>query len=109
MAKIEGRILSFKSSFAVGALLLSACTTTRPNLDYVLARQAFQSAKDVDSARYAPGFYHKAEESYRRGVTAYDARYYDEAIKEFRAAKSFSEKAENIARVQKQKAGEESP
>lgn len=79
----------------------------RPTYEYVLARQAYEAAKETESARYAPGFYHRAEEAYRRGVSRYDERNYDEAVIEFKAARDYSEKAENSTRIQRKKAGDE--
>ena len=87
--------------------LILGCTTPHPTLDYVLAREAFSAAKEVDAARYAPAYYHKAEESFRLAERNYRDHLYDEAIEEFNAAKSYSEKAENVSRVLRQKAGDE--
>jgi hypothetical protein len=76
----------------------------RPNVDLVLAREAFQSAQEVDAAKYSPANYHRAEESYRSAMNNYKNRSYEEAILDFRAAKIYAERAENAARVQRQKA-----
>lgn len=86
---------------------LSACQTPRPHLPMVLAREALQSAKEVDAPRYAPGFYFKAEEALRNGMNLYNEKVYGEAISKFNAAKEYAEKAENSARIQRQKSGEE--
>ena len=88
-------------------IALGACVHGRPSVEYVLAQQAFLAAKEVDAAKYSPSFYHKAEESYRRGVNLFNDRQYDEAIEEFQQAKSFAERAENAARAQRQKTGDE--
>ena len=86
---------------------LTGCATERPNVHLVLAREAFTAAKEVESARYAPGYYHKAEESYRRGMNAYQEGKMGEAVKEFKNSKVYAEKAENAARIQRQKQGDE--
>ncbi|MDZ4678079.1 MAG: DUF4398 domain-containing protein [Oligoflexia bacterium] len=76
-------------------------------MEYVLAREAFMAAREGESARYAPGYYHKAEESYRRGVQAYQDQSYNEAVDEFIQARLYAEKAENAAHIQRQKSGDE--
>lgn len=72
-----------------------------------MAREAFNSAKEVDAARYSPGYFHKAEENYRSGEKNYRDHLYGEASEDFKAAKIYSEKAENASRVQRQKSGDE--
>ncbi|MBK9294534.1 MAG: DUF4398 domain-containing protein [Oligoflexia bacterium] len=73
----------------------------------VLAREALSSAKEVDAARYAPGQYFKAEEAYRIAVGLYAEKSYDSAIEKFEQAREYAEKAENSARIERQKAGDE--
>jgi hypothetical protein len=90
-----------------GFFLLGACATAKPHLPLVLAREALTSAKEVDSARYAPGFFFKAEEAYRSAMTLYNEKSYGAAVDKFNAAKDFAEKAENSARLQRQKSGDE--
>lgn len=84
-----------------------ACQTPQSGLDYVLADQAFRAAKEVDAARYSPAYFHKAEESFRKGVTLYNSQKYGEANGLFQEARSYAEKAENAARLQRQKSGDE--
>jgi hypothetical protein len=116
MVRTDGPTLSFnllskrivKLSATILALsLLGGCVVDRPNVDLVLAREAFQSAEEVDAAKYSPANYHRAEESYRSAMTKYKNKAFKEAILDFRAAKVYAERAENSARVQRQKAGEE--
>jgi hypothetical protein len=110
IAKIEGPTLSFRASKLLPLILMMAlggCAHKRPSMEYVLAREAFMAAREGESARYAPGYYHKAEESYRRGVQAYNEQSYDEAVEEFESARIFAEKAENAAHIQRQKTGDE--
>ena len=96
-----------KKILIVSSLLLGACVTTRPNVDLVLAREAFNAASEVDAAKYSPANYHKAEEAYRKAMLAYTNRDYDEAIENFKLARTYSERAENSSRAQRQKVGEE--
>lgn len=87
--------------------LFAACATTPPPLeDYALARSAIEAAKGVESARYSPGFWHQAEESYRRAQSLFESEDYTEARKEFIRARVAAEKAENSARLIRQKNGE---
>lgn len=110
MRRTEEPISSFKSKFLILCLLtygLTACATNRPAAEYVLAREALVSAREVDSARYAPGFYYKAEEAFRHGVNSYQNRSYGAALEFFKETMVYAEKAENSARVHRQKSGEE--
>lgn len=96
-----------KSVLVLGLLLQLACATTKPHLPLVLAREALASAKEVDAPRYAPGQYFKAEEAFRVGMAFYSEKAYSDAIEKFQLAKEYAEKAENSARLQRQKAGDE--
>lgn len=95
--------------FGVGLIFsfLVACVTAPPPVEeFTLARAAIEAAKAVESARYSPGYWHQAEESYRRGQTYYTDHQYLEAKKEFVKARIAAEKAENSARLIRQKNGE---
>lgn len=86
---------------------LSGCVTTPPPTeDYTLARAAMDAAKAVEAARYSPGYWHQAEESYRHAETLYQDHEYSAAQKEFVKARLAAEKAENSARLIRQKNGE---
>ena len=90
-------------------IVLSGCPTAQPVDDYTLARTAIQAAKDVDSARYAPSYWHRAEDAYRKGEVHFKDQDYEEAQAEFIQAREYAERAENVARVQKYKSGEVEP
>ncbi len=111
MQRTAGPILLFRGDnffwLLVVLLLACGCATLRPNVELVLAREAFTAAKDAESARYAPGYYHKAEEAYRAGMKHYEDQEYAKAIEEFKNARLNAEKAENAARIQRQRSGEE--
>ena len=88
-------------------LILCGCATTPPPVEeYTLARAAIEAAKSVESARYSPGYWHQAEESYRRAEAFYKDREYSDAQAEFLKARVAAEKAENSARLIRQKNGE---
>lgn len=91
----------------VGLLLNGAgCAGTPPINEYTYARTALEAAKRAGAPRYAPGFWSRAEESYRRAEKLYNDRYYDEALDEFENARIYAEKAENSTRLKKFKSGE---
>lgn len=88
-------------------IVLAGCQTTpRPIKEYSIARVALDSARSADAPRHSPGFWHQAEEAYRRGQLAYRNRNWSEALDEFTKAKLAAEKAENSARLIRQKSGE---
>lgn len=64
------------------------------------------AARAVESARYSPGHWHQAEEAYRRAQILVKERDYEKARLEFLKARSSAEKAENSARVIRQRNGE---
>lgn len=87
--------------------LLSGCVTTPPPIDeYALARSALDAAKLVEAAKYSPGFWHTADDAYRRAKILYDEREYEDAEQLFEEARINAEKAENAARLVRQKNGE---
>jgi hypothetical protein len=89
--------------------LLTACSTVPPLDEYTLARTALEAARERDAARYAPSYWHRAEESYRKGEQHFREEEYEDADEQFRESRSFAEKAENMARLQKYKSGEVVP
>jgi hypothetical protein len=87
---------------------LAGCVTgDRPNLELVLTREAFAAAQEVDAAKYSPANFLKAEEIYRKAMQSYKKRDFESAVADFRTARFYAERAENSARAQRQKAGEE--
>jgi hypothetical protein len=94
-------------AFTCSLIFLSGCVTTPPPVEeYTLARAAIEAAKAVESARYSPGYWHQAEESYHRAQSFYKDHEYPEAQAEFIKARVAAEKAENSARLIRQKNGE---
>lgn len=91
---------------SVFLLLLVGCTTTAPLEEYTLARTAFEAAQEQQASRYAPSYFHQAEEAFREGERLYRDETYKEAEEAFLKAKTFAEKAENTARIQRFKKGE---
>lgn len=86
---------------------LTGCVTARPPTeDYSLARAAMDAAKAVEAARYSPGYWHQADETYRRAESLYQDHEYSAAQKEFIRARLAAERAENSARLIRQKNGE---
>ena len=89
------------------ALIMSGCVTAPAPLDdYNLARAALESARVVEAARHSPGYYHQAEESYRKAKLYFEEREYEQAKIEFVRARVAAEKAENSARLIRMRSGE---
>lgn len=88
-------------------IFLASCQTVpAPIDDYALARAAMDSARAVQAARHSPGFWHQADEAYRKAKILYRDRDYLQARQEFIRARAAAEKAENSARVIRQKSGD---
>lgn len=103
-----------RSSFVLFATLgflfvsgLSGCASAPdPIKEYTITRAAIEAARTVEAARYSPGNWHQAEESYRRARILYQDHDFAEAKVEFDRARIAAERAENSARLIRQKNGE---
>ncbi len=88
-------------------LALSACVVVPlPIEEYTIARAAVTSARDAGSERLAPGLWYKAEENYRRGQKFLKDKDNEGALRSFRRAIDYAEKAENASRLKKFESGE---
>lgn len=86
---------------------LVGCVTSPPPIDeYTLARAALEAARLVEAARHSPGYYHQAEEAYRKARLLYEEREYEQAREQFIRARVAAERAENSARLIRMKSGE---
>jgi hypothetical protein len=98
---------SFFAILAMLILSLNGCATIDPPVtEYTLARAALEAARIVDAPRFSPGFWHQAEESFRRARVLFEEREFRAAKVEFTRAKISAEKAENSARLIRIKTGE---
>lgn len=93
-------------SIVVVMLMVSCVTVPPPHDDYVLAKAALEAARAVQAVRYSPGFWHQAEEYFRRAKILYTEKEYEEAQALFQNARVAAEKAENSARLLRQKNGD---
>jgi len=92
------------------ALALSACVVAPPPYEeFNLARVAVRAAQEVDSARYVPGLWNRADESFRAGEAALKDNDFDKAKEHFLTALQFAEKAENATRLKKFQTGDSFP
>ena len=89
--------------FCVG---LMACGHSPPLKEYSLARVALENAKKNNASRYASTFFTKAQESYGAAEMNFKKENYGAAKDLFEVSRTYSEKAENQARLQKYKLGE---
>lgn len=88
-------------------LILVGCVTTQaPIEEYTLADAAIKAAKSVQAVRYSAGYWHQAEEFYRQARILYREREYEQAKDLFIQARQAAEKAENSARLLRQKSGD---
>ncbi len=86
---------------------LAACQQVPPPRDeYVLARAALDAARSVQAARHSPGNWAQAEEAYRRAKIFYSEQDWENAQREFIRARLAAEKAENSARLIRQRTGD---
>ena len=95
--------------FITTLLLFTSCAGPRPTEDMVLANTALEAARVVGATSVAPGFWHRAEESYRKGLNLMKGNYNYEAKEAFIEAREYAEKAENSTRLKKFKSGEAFP
>lgn len=82
------------------------CSTPAPLREYTLARTAIQSAKQHDSARYAPALWQEAENAFESGENLFRRGEFRESQVYFEDAQEYAERAENASRLQKLKSGE---
>jgi hypothetical protein len=88
-------------------MMLIACQSVpQPLEEYSLARAAIEAARSVQAPRHSPGYWHQADEAYRQGRLSFRDRNYDRAKDEFIRARQAAEKAENSARLIRQKTGD---
>ncbi|HEY8271565.1 MAG TPA: DUF4398 domain-containing protein [Pseudobdellovibrionaceae bacterium] len=88
-------------------MLTSSCQSVpQPVEEYTLARAAIEAARAVQAPRHSPGYWHQADEAYRQGRLLYKDRDYTKAREAFIKARIAAEKAENSARLIRQKTGD---
>ncbi len=86
---------------------ISSCQTVpAPLEEYTLARAAMDAARNVQAPRHSPGYWSQADQAYRQGQEDYRDHSWSKAKEEFIKARSAAEKAENSARLIRQKTGE---
>jgi len=87
-------------------VVLGGCVVgPTPYEEYTLARAAIRAAREADSAQFAPGPWHKADNAYRSGQKAWNESEYDRARKQFKTAIEYAERAENMTRIKKFQTG----
>lgn len=96
-----------KFLIAVGLFFFVGCVNFPPPIeDYTLADAALKAARSVQAVRYSPGYWHQAEELFRQARILYREREYEQAKDLFIQARVAAEKAENSARLLRQKNGD---
>lgn len=89
--------------------LVVGCAVNPPVQEFTLARTALNAAQTAGAPKYAPGLWFKAEENYRKGENAFKSGDFEVAKGLFEESQDYSERAENKARYDKRKSGEELP
>jgi len=87
-------------------LLLGCQTVPQPIEEYTLARAAIEAARAVQAPRHSPGYWHQADEAYRQARLFYKDRDFIRAREAFVRARIAAERAENSARLIRQKTGD---
>lgn len=94
-------------AITISSLFLSGCITSPPPIqEYTIARAALDAAKSIEAAKYSAGYWHTADDAFRKAKILYDEKEYDDARELFNFARQNAEKAENSARLIRQKNGE---
>ena len=100
------KLISISFLFIFAISLCGCVTPYPPNDEYTFAKAALDAAKNVQAVRYSSGYWHQAEESFRQAKILYNNRDYEEAEDLFIKARLAAEKAENSARLIRQKNGD---
>lgn len=99
-----------KLSLGLAAILfafsIAGCVGAPPVREYNLTATALKAAREADAQRHANGYFTKAEDYFRQAEKHYADREYDRARQNFRQAKLFAERAENLSVLKKAAAGE---
>lgn len=103
MKFVQGILSIFLLSLLVG------CAVNPPVQEYTLARTALNAAQNAGASKYAAGIWFKAEENYRQGENAFKKGQFEVARQYFLESQDYSERAENKARYDKRKSGEDLP
>lgn len=105
---MKGRAVNFLKLIVITLLtvIVSCQTVPAPVEDYSLARAALDAARSVQAARHSPGYWHQAEEAYRKGRIYFEDRDFSKAKEQFVRARVAAEKAENSARLIRQRTGD---
>ncbi len=103
---MKGRLYPVITILVILVSLTGCVTTQAPIEEYTLADAAIKAAKSVQAVRYSAGYWHQAEEFYRQGRILYREREYEQAKDLFIQARVAAEKAENSARLMRQKTGD---
>ena len=105
MKRITHLIVAVFLFTAIGCV--TGCVTGPPPIEeWLMAKTAMDAAKAVDAQKHSPGNWHQAEEAYRRAQILFRDREHPDAKEMFIRARLAAERAENAARLIRQKSGE---
>lgn len=103
---LEARFVTLLFILSLG---VAGCASSPPIEEYTIARTALRAAQESDAARYASGFWHNAEQHYRKGQKLFRLNDFALAKEHFDKAIDYAEKAENVTRLKKYQSGEGLP
>ncbi len=110
MFRCRSKSAILKFFFAsVGLKFLVACAGPQPIEEMALARAALDAAKDSGAPTVSPGFWHTAEDDFRKANVAMKNNDNYGAKDLFVECRELAEKAENATRLKKFKSGESFP
>lgn len=87
----------------IASIAISGCVIDPPQRDYALARAAVDAAREADAARFASGYWHSAEDAFRKAERLYKDKEHEKAKEMFRRARIYAERAENAAQLKRAK------
>jgi hypothetical protein len=97
----------FIVSLVVVISALGGCQSVPPPIDdYNLARTAIDAARMAQAPRLSSGYWHQADEAYKQAKISFENRDFAKAKQLFLRARTAAEKAENSARLIRQRTGD---
>ena len=78
---------------------LMHCVSSDPNKDFVVAQTALKRAKKFQADKLYPNTYGKSTRLYKKAISSYDQKDFENAQTYFQEAIKWAEKAELRARV----------
>ena len=98
---------AMKAILGMAFVFLASCVGPAPIEEYSISKAALEAARDSGAHQRAPNQMFSAEEKYKQATQAYGEREYEKARSLFRKSIEYSEKAENISRLNEFQSGDQ--